>query len=116
MKKKNNTKNYLDIIPQRNPEIGWETDENGIVTLSRNNKGIANRIAQILLRKPKISYIHLDETGSFVWPLIDGEKSIFELGKSVKEHFGDKAEPLYERLSKYFSVLASYGFVTFKNE
>ncbi len=114
MKKKNQHTNYLDLIPERNPELGWEADENGIVTLSKNNKGIANRIAQILFRKPKVSYIHLDETGSFVWPLIDGEKSIFELGKSVKEHFGDKAEPLYERLAKYFSVLVSCGFVTMK--
>ncbi len=115
-KKTENSKNYLDMIPQRNPELGWETDENGIVTLSRKNKGIANKLAQIILGKPKISYIHLDETGSFVWPLIDGEKSIFELGKNVKEEFGDKAEPLYERLAKYFSVLASYGFVTFKKQ
>ena len=108
--------NYLERIPVRNPELGFEKDEKGIVTLSKENKGIANRIAQKLLKKPKVSYIHLDEFGSFVWLLIDGESDIIKIGESVKEHFGDKAEPLYERLAKYFGILASYGFVTFKSE
>ena len=52
--------------------------------------------------------------GSFVWPLIDGERNITDIGVFVKEHFGEKAEPLYERLAKYFKVLESYGFVEFK--
>lgn len=112
---KKNQSNYLEKIPKRNEEIVWKTDKKGIVTLEIENKGFVNKIAQKLLKKPKISYIHLDETGSFVWPLINGEKDIIELGKSVKTHFGEKAEPLYERLSKYFQILESYGFIKFIN-
>ena len=52
--------------------------------------------------------------GSFVWPLIDGEKDIVALGKLVEEHFGEKANPLYERLAKYFQILDSYGFIEWK--
>jgi hypothetical protein len=52
--------------------------------------------------------------GSFVWPLLDGEKDIVALGLLVKEHFGDKAEPLYERLAKYFQILDSYSFIRWK--
>ena len=73
-----------------------------------------NRIAQKLFRKPKVSHIHLDEMGSFVWPLLNGDKNIIELGKDVEEHFGEKANPLYERLAKYFQILDSYGFVEWK--
>ena len=29
------------------------------------------------------------------------------------EHFGEKAEPLYERLSQYFQILENYKFITF---
>ena len=114
MKKNKQNENYLDNITVRNPDLGWEADENGIVTLSRENKGIANKIAQKLLRKPKVSYIHLDEIGSCVWKHTDGEKTIFEIADSVKQELGDKAEPLYERIAKYFSILVSYGFVSFK--
>ena len=118
MKKRKNVieRNYLDAIPVRNPSLVWTTDENGIVTLEIENKGFVNRLAQKLLRKPKITYIHLDENGSFVWPLIDGEQSIFELGKAVDEHFGEAAHPLYERLASFFQILESYGFVTMKTQ
>ena len=110
---KKNSKNYLEFVPVR--QIGrFSGDENGVITLEIENKGVFNRVAQKLLKKPKISYIHLDEMGSFVWPLIDGERNITDIGVFVKEHFGDKAEPLYERLAKYFKVLESYGFIKFK--
>ena len=44
----------------------------------------------------------------------DGEKNIIELGKEVEKHFGEKANPLYERLAKYFQILDSYHFVEWK--
>jgi len=106
--------NYLDKCPVHSEKLKWSSDDNKIVTLSIENKGVFNRIAQIFFKKPKISYIHLDEMGSFVWPLIDGKKRIGDIAESVKEKFGEKAEPVYERISKYFQILASYGFVTWK--
>ncbi|MBR6533119.1 MAG: PqqD family protein [Clostridia bacterium] len=111
---KNKKENYIEKVPVINQNIGWSKDENGAVTLEIENKGVFNRIAQKLFRKPKISYIHLEEMGSFVWPLIDGKNDIFELGRKAKEHFGEKAEPLYPRLVKYFEILESYKFITFK--
>ena len=116
MKKKKEviSQNYLEKIPSRPEHIKWNADENGIVTLDIENTGFMNRMAQKLFRKPKVSHIHLDEMGSFVWPLLDGEKNIIELGELVKERFGDKANPLYERLAKYFQILDSYQFIEWK--
>ncbi len=107
--------NYLDKIPQKYEKIGYSADEKGIVTLKIENKGVFNFIAQRLFKKPKVSFVHLDEFGSFVWSVIDGEKSILELGKAVDGHFGEKAHPLYERLAKYFQILESNGFITMLN-
>lgn len=111
---KNKKENYLEKIPVRKESIGWNTDEDGIVTLEIENKGIANKIAQKLLKKPKVSYIHLDKFGSFVWTVIDGERDILTLGEAVDEKFNEEAHPLYERLAKYFQILQSYGFIEFK--
>ena len=110
---KKQAENYLDKKPIR-AGLEWDTDENGKVTLHVENKGAMNRFAQLVFKKPKVSFIHLEEMGSFLWPLFDGEKTIFELGKLVKEHFGEKAEPLYERLAKYIQTLESYKFIEFK--
>lgn len=114
MKKNKETQNYLDKVPKRNENISW-TVENDIVTLEIENSGIFNTIAQKLLKKPRISYIHLEEIGSLLWQLIDGEKSVFDFGEDVKEMFGDKAEPLYERICKYFEILESYNFIRWKD-
>ena len=114
MSKKIVTENYLDKIPTHKDGLNWTTNENGEITLEVENRGLANKLAQTILKKPKVSFIHLDEMGNFIWPLIDGEKNVYQLGKLVKEHFGDKAEPLYDRLAQYFQILENYGFISWK--
>ncbi len=114
-KKKAITGNYLKRIPIRNEAINWTMDDSGNVTLEIENKGIFNHIAQKLFKKPKISYIHLDEMGSFIFPLLDGEKDILALGEEIDKRFGSDAHPLYERLAKYFHILDSYHFIIFKD-
>ena len=112
MKKNNITnKNYLEKCPVISETIGWVLEDNGLVTISIENKGILNKVFQKLLKKPKTSYVHLDEFGSCVWQLIDGQRDIIKIGELFLEQFGDKANPLYERLAKYFQILDSYGFI-----
>lgn len=71
---------------------------------------------QKILKKPKVSQIHLDEMGNFVWPLIDGTRTVYEIAELVKAEFGDKAEPLYDRLVQYIRNLEAYGFVEVQGE
>ncbi len=95
-------------------DLPYKTDEGGNVTLLKENKGVMNKVFQKLLKKPEITQIHLDEMGSFIWLLLDGDKDITSIGEKVSEHFGDKAEPLYDRLIKYIEILRSYGFCEIK--
>ena len=106
--------NYLENIPVKQEGLRWDTNEKGIVTLYVHNTGLMKKITQKLFKKPEYTQVHLVEDGSLVWPLIDGNKNIIQLGEDVKAHFGEKAEPLYPRLAKFFQILASYGFVSFK--
>lgn len=110
----NKEDNFLEFIPIRNSLINWSVDDNGLVTLEIENKGAFNRMAQKLFKKPKISYVHLDENGSFIWPLIDGVSDVLAISERVKEHFGEKAEPLYPRLVKFMQILESYRFIELK--
>ena len=106
------SENYLEKKPIR-ADLKWSIDKNGKVTLEIENTGFFNKIAQKFFKKPKTSYVHLDKMGSFIWPKLDGNTDIIELGEKVKEAFGQEAEPLYERLSKYIQILSSYNFVKF---
>ncbi len=49
--------------------------------------------------------IRLDEYGWTVWELIDGNRDVREIGRDLRERFGEKVEPLYPRLSKFFAYL-----------
>ncbi len=110
------SKNYLELVPQIPEGLVWKNDEKGIVTLEIKNTGLMNKIAQKLFKKPRVSFIHLDELGSFVWLQINGKRNITEISDIVHEHFGENAEPLYERISKYFQILESYKFINTKTE
>ncbi len=113
--KKNKNENYLEKIPVKT-NIPFEQDEEGIITLEVENRGAMNKIAQLIFKKPKVSFIHLDEFGSFVFLQIDGERDIIKIGEAVKDRFGEKAEPLYERLSQYIKTLEKYGFAHITNK
>ena len=115
-KQKKTSENYLERIPKRPEKYDYSVGEDKIVTLEIENKGVFNKIAQKFFKKPKISYVHLDEMGSFIWPIMDGKMNITEIGKLVDAEFGEKAHPLYERLAKYFQILDSYGFVEWVGE
>lgn len=44
--KTKNQRNYLDFVPVKNPDIEYQTDESGIVTLFVEWTGFYHRIAQ----------------------------------------------------------------------
>lgn len=108
--------NYLDYVPKHNSLFEWNKNEQGSVVIKVLNRGLFNRIAQIFFRRPKVSNIELDEFGSFVWEQIDGVRNVHEIGVLVKGHFGAKAEPLYERLAKYITILRNNGYVVYVNK
>ncbi|MCI5587086.1 MAG: PqqD family protein [Lachnospiraceae bacterium] len=103
--------NYLDFIFCKKEDIIYSKDDSGNVTIDIINKGLFNLIARKLFKRPKITHIHLDDMGSFIWSYIDGKNTVYDIGKKVGEHFGESAEPLYERLVVYVRMLESYGFI-----
>ena len=53
--KKKDSKNYLDFIPEKNPEIEYETGEDGIITVLIEWKGFYHKLAQRFFRRPRVS-------------------------------------------------------------
>ncbi len=103
------------MIPQQSGELKWHRDLKNRVILEVENTGLFNTIAQKVFNKPRFTKVHLDGQGSFIWPLIDGQKAVADLAELVKAEFGEAAEPLYPRIVKYFQIMESYHFVKFLN-
>lgn len=99
--------NLLDCTPIREPDLTWDEDENGIITLHRvYDKTIAERLFQKISKKPpRKSHIELEEFGSFLWKHMDGRTTLGDLADQLKEEFGESCEPLYPRLNKYVTIL-----------
>ena len=108
--------NYLDLIPVRAEELQWFKDRRDRIVLKVENTGLFNKIAQKVFNKPQFTKVHLDQQGTFIWPLIDGERTVADIAALVKDEFGEAAEPLYPRIVKYFQIVESYHFIKFANK
>jgi hypothetical protein len=49
--------------------------------------------------------IHLDDVGTFVWDHMDGETTIGAIADHVRAKFGDRVEPIYDRLRLFLQQL-----------
>ncbi|MCH3988034.1 MAG: PqqD family protein [Lachnospiraceae bacterium] len=108
--------NYLDYIPRPNRLFETKLGKAGHIVIRTEHKGFYNFIAQKIFKKPRFSDIELDDFGTFVWKQMDGEKSIFQIGQAVREEYGEKAEPLYERLSRFMKILHEQHYIVYENK
>lgn len=105
------SKHYLEYIPIPKDGLKFEIDEKGQVVLFQENKGPMYKFTQIVFKKPRVSQIHLDTMGNFIWPLMDGHHNVQNIADAVKAEFGAKAEPVLDRLVQYLQTLESYHFI-----
>lgn len=109
------SKNYLDYIPVKDPEIQYHTDEKGIVTLEIEWKGFYHRIAQRFFHRPRVSDIKLDAYGSFVWLIIDDISDVHQISKKLDEKFPGMEKSL-SRLIKFLEILHDNHLIRWKGE
>ena len=102
--------NFLDFIPVINPKNTWDNND-GKIVVHMVHRGFYAKIAQKFFHTPRVSHIDLDEYGSYLWTRIDGEKTVGSLADEMKAQFGEKAEPLYDRLVKYIQILRNNEFI-----
>ena len=113
---KKQKENFLDYIPRPNRLFETSVNKAGHMEILTEHRGFYHTIAQKIFKKPRFSHIELDDFGTFVWNQMDGERDIYQIGANVREHFGEKAEPLYERLSKFIRILHDQHYIVYENK
>jgi hypothetical protein len=103
--------NLLDLKPGRNME--WEPGDGEAVVLlvPRFSGPVLGKWLQPHLRRPCVR-VRLDEIGSFIWRLCDGSTPVSVIAEKMKERFGDRVEPLYERIELFIRKLQKDEFIT----
>ncbi len=105
--------NILDLIPIQNEEWGKKAD--GTVFLKKRR--FKNTWINKMMEKcgiPLYYCIYLDEFGSFVWNHCDGLQPIYQIAQSLYERFGEKVDPVYERLGAFMRLLAYQKLISYK--
>ena len=109
-------KNYLDFIPVIKGNVSYETCSGAAgseITVFVSHSGFWDRIAQKFFRKSKISSIKLEGQGNFIFPLIDGNKSVYDIALAVREHFGADSEPVFDRVALFMKLLERNNLISY---
>jgi hypothetical protein len=103
-------RNLLEIKPVRNLE--WETEQNGSVVLLVPKFKSRYLVKYVLphLRKQHFR-VKLDEYGSLVWKLLDGNTTVGDISENLKGLYGESFDPRYERIGKFIANLAYNKFL-----
>jgi hypothetical protein len=108
--KKKTEINLLDLRPKRT--VKWKPGKKVTIIVPKARNIIGKHFCDALGIKPTYN-IHLDEYGSAVWELCDGERTIKVIAQELKTKFGKKVEPLYGRLAEFIRVLKNEGLIKF---
>lgn len=104
--------NYLTMTPMANFE--HIVNEKGLidVLVPKFTDRVLGKILQPRLRNKYIR-ANLDEFGSETWLLINGNNKVSEIADKLTEKFGDKIQPVHQRLTIFLTQLYNAGFITF---
>lgn len=104
--------NFLELVPKKNKKYEYEINNEGLVQILILRDSFLEKAVRMFFNTPKVMKIDLDPYGSFVWNTIDDTKNIEEIGHALQKEFGEKIDPLYERLGTYINILKNNKFVT----
>lgn len=99
------------VVPLRSESIDWSADGNGFVTITMENGGFFNKALQLLMNKPKRSFIHLDEKGSFFWLKADGSHTLGEIAFGSAERFGEAPDMSLAAAERFLKILCGCKFI-----
>ena len=109
---KDESDNFLLYIPIIKHDL-YEVRKGSVYLIFIHDKPLEKAL-RWLVKKPYKSDVELDSMGSAVWLLIDGKNNIHDIGRKLFEKFGDKCDPIYDRLILYLKYLNKKGWISFK--
>jgi len=106
----------LSCIPQQNQTTSWEELENGDIQFTYAIP--LSRFFQALHRKfsrnrvvPPTKRLQLDAMGSFVWKLLDGERSVGNIITLFAEEYKVSNQESEKAVTAFIKTLGQRGFI-----
>ena len=102
--------NLYDLRPvqaYRFEELGDGTVD---VLLPRYGDNVVGKLLKKVFSNRPVR-VHLDDVGASVWRLCDGERTVHQIGESLHESFGERIEPVYDRLETFLTQMQRSGLI-----
>ncbi|MGG6311224.1 PqqD family protein [Paenibacillus macerans] len=97
--------NLLDMVPLLRPHLGVASGDDGKAELLLPRRSWLERQSVRFLKQPAVIHVHLDALGSEVVTRCDGTHSVGDIAEAIRTKFGEEAEPLMPRLSKFIEIM-----------
>lgn len=107
-------RNFYELIPHQQRPFEACPDGTVDVLLPRYGNNVVGRILKSVLSNKPVR-VHLDDIGTSVWQLCDGERSVRSIGQALQHEFGDRIEPVYDRLHTFLEQMKNAGLIAWKN-
>ena len=100
--------------PVRNPGLQTHTNEEGAISVELpRRKDWVGGMLSFLFFVPDSKPVQLDEVGSFVWNLCDGEHTVNEIAVALAKEYKLNRREVDVSLTKYLQTLGKRGMVAF---
>ena len=102
----------MEVMPIRNPNLDWEHNEEGnaVVTLTRR-AGIKGKLVSFFLAVPQTRPIVLDDVGTFVWDMCDGNHNVSDIVEALCEKHKLSRREVEVSLNEYLRMLGKRGMI-----
>jgi hypothetical protein len=107
------SENLAPLIPVRTIESQQADDGKVTITEPREDPTWLGKLLSKGL-EPGTNHIALDEVGSLVWSLCDGEHSVRDIAGIVAERFGADFDPESKRLAVFMLTMKQRGWLVWK--
>jgi len=104
--------NVLDKVPYRRVK-GKTVDGKVRVVMPKFSKPWKLKAARTLSLPEEVT-INLDARSSAAWKIMDGKRTVREIGEAMHDEFGEKIEPLYPRLSYLLRIMEQNGLIGYR--
>ncbi|MBD3292564.1 MAG: PqqD family peptide modification chaperone [Armatimonadia bacterium] len=104
----------FEARPVRNPALKWRiNDEEVVEVIVPRRKDMFGRLMGFLFFVPESRPITLDEVGTRVWNLCDGEHTVQEIVAELSEDYKLQRREVEVSLTEYLRTLGKKGMVGF---
>jgi hypothetical protein len=102
----------LTCIPQKNDAVEWVEEEGNVVLIYPKNFTRFERFLHRHLGGPDSIRRPLDDKGTFIWKMCDGEHSVHEICQASYDEFKEDIEPVLRRVWGFLETLLSLNLIS----